>query len=157
VRCEACGGSGYLPVLRFDDARRTWAVVRRSPCPICDGSAADVDITSDEDLDKYFDGIRAMGRAMVEAAARGMYESEHTKPNDVPWGDLPEIHRHAFEHQAAAALAAIEASGWVLVPTEPTTAMRSAGAKANHPLHSIDITDEVYRVMLSARPRDAAD
>jgi hypothetical protein len=63
----------------------------------------DVEITSDEEFDKYFDEIRR--------------------------------------------------ADWVLVPAEPTTAMRAAGARANYPLHSIDITDEVYRVMLAARPR----
>ena len=51
-------------------------------------------------------------------------------------------------------IAAIEASGThVVVPSLPTTAMRAAGARANYPLHSVDITDEVYRVMLGARPR----
>jgi hypothetical protein len=40
------------------------------------------------------------------------------------------------------------------VPSWPTTAMRTAGARANYSLHSVDLTDEVYRVMLAARPRD---
>jgi hypothetical protein len=62
-----------------------------------------------------------------------MYESEHTHPNDVPWHELPEIHRVAFGHLADAALAAIEASGWVLAPQEPT--LEQLAAVIPYPWH----------------------
>jgi hypothetical protein len=88
-----------------------WMPLPEPPQEPTQPSTADVEITSDEDLDKYFDDIQS------------------------------------------AALAAIEASGNVVVPSSPSTAMRTAGARANYPLHSIDITDEVYRVMIAARPR----
>lgn len=46
------------------------------------------------------------------------------------WDELPELHKVLAMSQARAALDAIRASGYVIVPREPTLAMKVAGAEA---------------------------
>ena len=58
-------------------------------------------------------------------------------------------HRHKVTNSnaiARAAIAAIEAQGWAIVPKEPTEKMLDAASHANNP-HT------VYWAMLSARPK----
>jgi hypothetical protein len=71
---------------------------------------------------------------MIEAMARGM--CEHVYPNcdfapeGSAWVSTWAREREAFEEQATAALAAIEAMGAVVVPVEPTDEMNWAGGQA---------------------------
>lgn len=65
---------------------------------------------------------------------------------------------NAFTTDAAAALAAIEAAGFVVVPKEPTSAMLNSGFRARKAVDNAGIVWEaplsiVYAAMLSARPK----
>lgn len=72
-----------------------------------------------------------MTDALIEAVARAICRLDHT-PIEA----------------ARAALAAIEASGWAVVPTAPTDSMIAAAKANNYAWPAC-----CYDVMLSARPR----
>lgn len=92
--------------------------------------------------------------------------NEEGEPREPEWFvqfrvDFPD-HVHQAGIDADAALSAIEAAGWLVVPVEPTEPMRFAGGTVceqimfeGHPLASGVIFDDmaiVYTAMLSAAP-----
>lgn len=63
----------------------------------------------------------------IEVMARGMYEQVvATTPSAAPWGDAFESLRDGYRRYARAALAALEAEGWVLTDTREVERLREA-------------------------------
>lgn len=65
----------------------------------------------------------------------------------------PLLWERKAENIAAAALAAIEAAGWMVVPVEATFAQQAAGADRID--GDMRRASRIYRAMLSAAPRIA--
>ena len=69
---------------------------------------------------------------LIEAMARAAFERRHKGArNCYAWDDFweeNEYQRNHYMNEAQAALAAIKANGFAVVPVEPTEAMRLAGA-----------------------------
>jgi hypothetical protein len=86
-----------------------------------------------------------MTDALVEAVARALCKA--TFPH--PQGPMPEGHP-AYTFQARAALAAIEASGYAIVPDAPTPEMLHAGQSVLDERRPVSVA---YAVMLNRRPR----
>ena len=96
------------------------------------------------------DAIEAMARAI----AAKIYEE-----GEVYWAlergaDIPAL---AQDRIAQAALAALEASGWAVVPVEATAEMVEAAKDARHRLSEGSppgvVFNHAYRAMIAARPR----
>jgi hypothetical protein len=98
-----------------------------------------------------------MSEILEPLIARAIYE---TMPvGERGWEDAPALTRDRCFVCARAALAAIEASGWVLTPLEPTKAMILAIRVAGPLLpgqsavaHRYECALQDYRAMLAARP-----
>jgi hypothetical protein len=84
---------------------------------------------------------------LIEAMARAICEYETPESYD----DLPEISmiKKYFRATAQAALAAIEAAGFAVVPLEPTEAMMRAG---DQEMPNPTCLVSAYRAMLAAAP-----
>jgi len=81
---------------------------------------------------------------VVEVMARGMMQAD-TPPS--------RNRKEAFRNLAEDALAALNEAGYVVVPREPTEAMRIAGFDSGHIHQSLPSTlrvTPIYRAMLSA-------
>lgn len=61
-----------------------------------------------------------------EVIARAMFEASPAYPDKADAYDMPHV-RNVYDGAADAALAAIKAAGFVVVPAEPTEAMKLAG------------------------------
>ena len=82
-------------------------------------------------------------------AARAL-EDEYDKRNDVALFGLPDIVRAAI----TAYLAHLAEAGRVIVPVEPTEAMRVEGVTA---FYMDDGVVEIYRAMIAARPQNEGE
>lgn len=92
-----------------------------------------------------------MTDALVEAVARDMLLWQHG--NCVPWDGWHICVRDEFRDRATAALQAIEAAGYRVVPVEATEGMRDYGIWVLPPDTERTLVDEVWSAMLSAAPR----
>ena len=81
---------------------------------------------------------------LIEEIARGM-------AIDAGAYEGPDLHWPAYVDDAQAALAAIEAAGFAVVPVEPTEAMKIAAFEAAGPYAEEDPLD-VWRAMIAAAP-----
>ncbi len=91
---------------------------------------------------------------LIEVMARAICEYETPESYD----DLPVISmfKKYFRATAQAALAAIEANGFAVVPVEPTEAMKIAAFEAAGP-HAEEDPLDVWRAMITAATNPAAD
>lgn len=92
-----------------------------------------------------------------EAVARAIHNDR--LHGMVAWIDVSAAHKTRYRGYADAALAAIEAAGWRVVPVEATIEMLRTGASRSRDFYSeTDVyprTKAIYRAMLSAAPRIA--
>jgi len=102
---------------------------------------------------------------LIEAMARAAFERRHKGArNCYAWDDFweeNEYQRTHYMNEAQAALAAIEAAGFMVVPVEPTEAMVHQGGSAfDHPSLYMGgpshtgkrKADAIYRAMIAAAP-----
>jgi hypothetical protein len=94
---------------------------------------------------------------LVEKMARDMREAwrdrEDMRSETVEWGDICGAEYLDCLAQAAAALAAIEAAGCVVVPREVTNPMLDAAMRAWTPgMNHAGAHEERYRAMIAASP-----
>lgn len=100
-----------------------------------------------------------MSDTLVEAVARGVFNAMCEEAGrSVTWDDRPgwpgERDREHGRIGARAALAAIEAQGWCVVPKEPTSEMLDAAYARDTADGRWPVTpDSVYAAMLEARPK----
>lgn len=93
-----------------------------------------------------------MNDALIEAVAKAMFARDMPSSD---WDDkYDEDVREPYRKNARAALAAIEAQGYRVVPVEPTNAM----VDAMYALDKVDdrwpaCADDIWRAMLSAAPK----
>ena len=89
--------------------------------------------------------------ALIEAVAKALHD---TVPGSEAWGIYPAIRAH-FAAKARAALSAIEANGYRVVPVEPTGRMIADGAGVNlgKDPDLINVASITWRAMLSAAPK----
>lgn len=93
-----------------------------------------------------------MTPSLIEAVARAIlaerYQLENGRLNtNISWETIDENTRVRYLDQARAALQSIEASGYAIVPVEPTEDMLDA------PDWRADAGKGAYAALLSARPR----
>jgi hypothetical protein len=79
---------------------------------------------------------------LIEAIAAALADEEGLRPTERP---------RRWVRQAEAALAAIEANGFAVVPVEPTEAMKIAAFEAAGP-HTEECPLDVWRAMIAAAP-----
>lgn len=96
-----------------------------------------------------------MSEALIEAVAKASCDNvyqRHGLPS--PWPHLPTDIRDAWTSSARAALAAIEAQGYRVVPVEPTEEMAEKARNAIYDSAPSKIrARSVYAAMLSAAPK----
>ena len=91
-----------------------------------------------------------MSEALIEAVAREIFLGDGGDPT--AW-DKVRV-RELYLSNARAALAAIEAQGFRVVPVEPTSAMEDAGfALDTSGMVWPAVPDDIWRAMLSASPK----
>jgi len=93
---------------------------------------------------------------LVQCMAKAMHDSVYG--GESAWVDVSKIERSYREMEADAALAAIRAAGWAVVPVEPTEGMRRATWEAqlrhtNEKLH-MELPDWRIQQALQARMDD---
>ena len=89
---------------------------------------------------------------VVEIVARALWEKDYPPRarNISDWNQLAPGTQRIWASRAKAALTAIEASGWKIVPVEYTPGMFVAGDQQYDEGYGVP---EIYRAMLSASPK----
>ena len=97
----------------------------------------------------------AMSDKLIEAVAKALFDTIHREHRGDAWPTTRDDVRDGWRKQARSALSAIEASGYAVVPKEPTEKMISSAR--NHiydlGLTSSDRVTRIYAAMLAARPK----
>jgi hypothetical protein len=88
------------------------------------------------------DLVECMAKAMQDSVYRGQSKWEYTS----------KVERYYREAEAEAALTAIRAAGWAVVPVEPTDKMLEAVLRADWASHTDLLWADGYRIMLAAAP-----
>jgi hypothetical protein len=91
---------------------------------------------------------------LVEAMARAICAED---AECGPWDMAPRILREALRDEARAALAAIEAAGFAVVPREATVAMVMAATGRPQPDPEPLMYPAIYLAMVAASPVEARD
>jgi hypothetical protein len=97
-------------------------------------------------------------RELVEIAARGIYDAYAGPEPITSWKCISTRDHKMHRKLARAALTAIEASGWKIVPVEPSDAMVAAGANADiEDFCGMTCVANIYRAMIAASPKATGD
>lgn len=105
-------------------------------------------------------------RELTNAVAKSIYENRNGH-GCKPWSFQTMSHKQpylddaeaaiAIVNERRAAIAAVEAEGWQLVPVEPTAEMVEAGFLSLGKGEDASVLErDVYRAMLAAAPKPAA-
>ncbi len=96
-----------------------------------------------------------MSDKLIEAVAKAIYERKALEIGNIrPWLSVSSVQRVISFEDARAALAAIEASGYRVVPKEPTDEMAENARNAIYKLLPSKLRAKaVYVAMLAAAPK----